>query len=62
MPRKFDKDSVINQNNYTREMDTVHIATEEGILKGRAEDRKKISMTAIPLDQKEQEEFKNGNL
>jgi NADH-quinone oxidoreductase subunit G len=28
-PRKFDKDSVINQNNYTRELDTVHIATEE---------------------------------
>jgi NADH-quinone oxidoreductase subunit G len=23
-PRKFDKDSVINQNNYTRELDTVH--------------------------------------
>jgi NADH-quinone oxidoreductase subunit G len=35
-PRKFDKDSVINQNNYTRELDTVHIATEEGILKVRA--------------------------
>jgi NADH-quinone oxidoreductase subunit G len=38
-PRKFDKDSVINQNNYTRELDTVHIATEEGILK--VENRKK---------------------
>jgi NADH-quinone oxidoreductase subunit G len=24
-PRKFDKDSVINQNNYTRELDTVHM-------------------------------------
>jgi NADH-quinone oxidoreductase subunit G len=30
---KSDKDSVINQNNYTRELDTVHIATEDGILK-----------------------------
>jgi NADH-quinone oxidoreductase subunit G len=31
-PRKFDKDCY-QQNNYTRELDTVHIATEEGILK-----------------------------
>jgi NADH-quinone oxidoreductase subunit G len=31
-PRNLTK-TVINQNNYTRELDTVHIATEEGILK-----------------------------
>jgi NADH-quinone oxidoreductase subunit G len=41
-PRKFDKDSVINQNNYTRELDTVHIATEEGILKVESKTVKKL--------------------
>jgi NADH-quinone oxidoreductase subunit G len=47
-PRKFEKDSVINQNNYTQKLEKVEIATEEGILLGREEDRKKISMAAIP--------------
>jgi NADH-quinone oxidoreductase subunit G len=51
---------VINQNNYTRELDTVHIATKRNF-EGREQDRKKISMPAFPL--KEQEEnFKQGNL
>jgi NADH-quinone oxidoreductase subunit G len=49
-PRKFEKDSVINQNNYTRPMKNVIIETEKGILQGRDIDRKKISMAAIPLD------------
>jgi NADH-quinone oxidoreductase subunit G len=31
----------LSTKNYTRELDTVHIATEEGILKGREQDRKK---------------------
>jgi NADH-quinone oxidoreductase subunit G len=42
-------DSVINQNNYTRKTEKVVINTEENILQGREEDRKKISMAAIPL-------------
>jgi NADH-quinone oxidoreductase subunit G len=48
-PRKFEKDSVINQNNYTRKLDKVEINTESHILFGREEDRKKISMTGVPL-------------
>jgi len=51
-PRKFEKDSVINQNNYTRKMDKVVINTEEGILAGRAIDRKKISMAEIDYNEK----------
>ncbi len=47
-PRKFEKFSVINQNNYTRKMDKVEIHTEKQILMGREEDRKKISMKEIP--------------
>lgn len=47
-PRKFEKDSVINQNNYTRKMDKVVIDTEKHILEGRDQDRKKISMTEVP--------------
>ena len=61
-PRAFDKDSVINQNNYTQELETVVIATEEGILKGRDQDRKKISMPAIPLNKDEEADFKHGNI
>ena len=61
-PRKFEKDSVINQNNYTQKLDTVVIETEKGILKGRDQDRKKISMPAIPLKREEQEAFKEGNI
>ena len=47
-PRKFEKESVINQNNYTRKMDKVVIDTEKHILEGRDQDRKKISMTEVP--------------
>ncbi len=47
-PRKFEKFSVINQNNYTRKMDKVKIDTEKHILEGRDQDRKKISMTEVP--------------
>ena len=61
-PRKFEKDSVINQNNYTRKLDTVVIETEKGILKGRDQDRKKISMPAVPLKKEEEQAFKEGNI
>lgn len=61
-PRKFQKYSVINQNNYTREIEPVQIKTEEHILKGREQDRKKISMTAIPLKSEEEKIFKQGNI
>ncbi|WP_372474247.1 2Fe-2S iron-sulfur cluster-binding protein [Capnocytophaga sp. ARDL2] len=47
-PRKFEKFSVINQNNYTRDMKKVEINTEKQILLGREQDRKKISMKAVP--------------
>lgn len=48
-PRKFEKWSVINQNNYTRNMKKVVMNTDRLILEGREEDRKKISMKAVPL-------------
>jgi NADH-quinone oxidoreductase subunit G len=51
-PRKFEKDSVISQNNYTRKMDKVIINTEKGILEGRDIDRKKISMSEISYAEK----------
>jgi len=51
-PRVFEKDSVINQNNYTRKLEKVVINTEETILLGRAEDRKKISMAEIDYNEK----------
>lgn len=51
-PRRFEKDSVINQNNYTRKLEKVEIATEKGILQGRDIDRKKISMAEIDYDEK----------
>ena len=47
-PRKFEKNSVINQNNYTRKMNKVTIATEKQILEGRDQDRVKISMKEVP--------------
>ena len=49
-PREFEKDSVINQNNYTQKLEKVTIATEKLILEGRDQDRKKISMAKIPLN------------
>jgi NADH-quinone oxidoreductase subunit G len=51
-PRKFEKDSVINQNNYTRKLEKVEIDTEKGILQGRDIDRKKISMAEIDYNEK----------
>lgn len=51
-PRKFEKDSVINQNNYTRNMEKVQINTEKHILLGRDVDRKKISMKEIDYNEK----------
>lgn len=50
-PKKFEKFSVINQNNYTQKLESVVINTEKNILSGRDEDRRKISMSQIPLDQ-----------
>ncbi len=52
-PRKFEKWSVINQNNYTRNMKPVVIKTEDQILKGREQDRIKISMSAVPFKEGE---------
>ncbi|UUC46040.1 2Fe-2S iron-sulfur cluster-binding protein [Flavobacterium cerinum] len=52
-PRKFEKFSVINQNNYTRKLDNVTIETEKQILLGRDQDRKKISMVEVPLNNAE---------
>jgi NADH-quinone oxidoreductase subunit G len=51
-PRKFEKDSVINQNKYYGKLDTVVIETEKGILQGRDIDRKKISMSDIEYNEK----------
>jgi len=61
-PGKFENDSVINQNNYTRDLETVKINTEKHILKGREEDRVKISMAAVPLKREEAENFNEGNV
>jgi len=55
-PREFEKDSVINQNNYTQKLEKVQIDTEKNILLGRDIDRKKISMAAIPLTDKDQKQ------
>jgi NADH-quinone oxidoreductase subunit G len=55
-PRKFEKFSVINQNNYTRKLDKVVIKTEEHILEGREQDRIKISMKNIPYTEHESKE------
>lgn len=51
-PREFEKDSVINQNNYTKKLEKVEIKTEKNILLGRDIDRKKISMTDIDYNEK----------
>lgn len=61
-PRKFEKDSVINANNYTRKLGKVTLETEDHILLGREQDRKKISMPAVPLKKEEEEIFKEGNV
>jgi len=51
-PRKFEKDSVINQNKKYNTTDKVVIETEKGILMGRDIDRKKISMAEIDYNEK----------
>lgn len=51
-PRVFEKDSVINQNNYTQKLEKVVINTEETILLGREQDRKKLSMAEIDYNEK----------
>lgn len=51
-PRQFEKDSVINQNKKYNTTEKVVIETEKGILMGREEDRKKISMADIDYNEK----------
>ena len=51
-PRKFEKDSVINQNKKYNTTEKVVIDTEKGILQGRDIDRKKISMAEIDYNEK----------
>ncbi|MEN9918057.1 MAG: hypothetical protein RL662_493 [Bacteroidota bacterium] len=57
-PRKFDKNSVLNVNNYTQPIKKVKIETDNLILEGRKLDEKKISMSASPYDTKELEAIK----
>lgn len=54
-PRKFEKPSVINVNNYTTAQKKVKIETDDLVLEGRDEDRVKISMTGSPYDANELE-------
>ena len=60
-PRKFEKDSVINQNKYYGKLDAVVINTEKGILLGRDIDRKKISMAEIDYNEKIDGNLLNSN-
>lgn len=57
-PRKFEKDSVLNVNNYTRSLKKVKIETDDLVLEGRKQDQKKISMSGFPFDETELEEIK----
>jgi len=57
-PRKFEKFSVLNVNNYTRPVKKVNIETDELTLEGRIQDEKKISMPDVPYDAEEQEAIK----
>ena len=52
-PRKFEKFSVINQNNYTRKLQEVEIDTDPRLLYGRQEDRKAISMNGTNFNKPE---------
>lgn len=54
-PRKFEKQSVLNVNNYTRPLNKVRIETEPLILEGREKDRQKISMPETAYDKVELE-------
>lgn len=53
-PRKIAKESVMSINNYTTTLKKVEIKTEDLILEGREQDRKKISMVSVPLDNEKQ--------
>ena len=53
-PRKLEKFSVINRNNYALHPPKVEIKTEKFILEGREQDQKRISMVEVP-------EKTNGN-
>lgn len=57
-PRKFEKDSVLNVNNYIRPVKKVKIETDDLILEGRKQDQQKISMSKFPYDSVELEEIK----
>lgn len=57
-PRKFEKFSVLNVNNYVKPTQKVIIDTTELILEGRKKDEKKISMKNSPYDSKELEAIK----
>ena len=54
-PRKFNKESVINVNNYTTKLSRVKIEADDLILEGRKQDEKKISMVNVPYDAQELE-------
>lgn len=56
-PRKFEKFSVINVNNYTRPLKKVELNMGELPEKGRPQDRDKISMKDFPYDAEEQKEM-----
>lgn len=56
-PRKFNKTSVLNVNNYTQPLSQVKIKTDDLILEGREADRAKISMADIPLTESEKKEL-----
>ncbi len=58
---KDEKDSVINQTNYTRKEEPVKLGSENQILLGRDKDRQKISMTQVPLKPEEEQVLKKGN-
>jgi NADH-quinone oxidoreductase subunit G len=59
-PRAFDKDLLSIK--IIIQLETVVIDTEDFILKGREQDRLKISMPAIPMNKEETEDFKHGNI
>ncbi len=52
-PRKFDKRSVLNVNNYTHPTQKVQLNMDNLTLEGRASDREKISMAMITYDSRE---------
>lgn len=57
-PRKFEKPSVLNINNYTTPLEKVIIKTDDLVLEGRKTDQEKISMTSVPYDEVELEAIK----